>query len=90
MVKLLLNLVSLSLSLLFGLAGYLSAATVHTQHHPGLVALVCFAVPFWTIRCCADVLGHAVDAVFVCWSLDVDAGANHCSKAAEAVRPPSI
>lgn len=85
LVKLVLNLVAVALSLAFGLAGYLSSATTgEAHHHPLLVGVVCFAVPCFAIRSCGDVLGHAVDALFLCWALDVDGAVDHCTKAAEA------
>lgn len=87
LIKLILNFTSLALALLAGLTGFLSATwtSTSTAHYASMVAIICGIVPFWTVRFCSDILSNAVDAVFICWSIDIDSGANHCSKAMEAV-----
>ena len=58
--KLILNVTSTTLALFSGLIGFLivSSRIVDTEFAP-LVAGLCFAIPFWTIRLCSDVLGDA-------------------------------
>lgn len=100
----LLNVLSLALATLAGLAGMLFATwsvSNVSDHHAALIALLCGIVPFWTVRFATDVLSNAVDAVAICYAIDIDTvraktatcsdgrqNANHCQKAVEAFGEP--
>lgn len=92
LVKTLLNVSSAALAVLAGLAGMLFASwstpDAAAEHHAVSIAILCAVVPFATVRFAADVLANAVDGVFICWALDLDSGANHCTKAVEAFGEP--
>ncbi|GAA95249.1 uncharacterized protein L969DRAFT_101482 [Mixia osmundae IAM 14324] len=84
LVKYVLNMISLALATLAGLAGFMFATyTVSEAHYAPLISLLCAIVPFWTVRLCSDVLSNAVDGIFLCYNLDVASGSTHCSKAVE-------
>jgi hypothetical protein len=50
------------------------------------LALLCYAIPMYTLRLCHNLIGDAVDALFVCAHLDAENQLSHCPKAVEAVR----
>lgn len=59
-INLVLNLTALALAFLAGVAGFLfSAHQLHTPADAPLVGFLCAAVPYWTLRMCADVLSNA-------------------------------
>lgn len=49
------------------------------------LALLCYAIPMYTLRLCHNLIGDAVDALFVCAHLDAENQLSHCPKAVEAV-----
>ena len=52
------------------------------------LALLCYAIPMYTLRLCHNLIGDAVDALFVCAHLDAENQLSHCPKAVEAVSLP--
>ncbi|PWN39761.1 hypothetical protein IE81DRAFT_368825 [Ceraceosorus guamensis] len=84
-IHLMLDLFTLSLSLLSGLAGFLfSAHNLHVPADAPLVGLLCALVSYWTLRLCADVVGNAADTLFLCFAIDEAGGETHCKAAKEA------
>ncbi|CAO1635380.1 unnamed protein product [Jaminaea pallidilutea] len=66
-----LSLLTISLSLLAALAGFLfSAHQLHVPADAPLVGLLCGVVPYWTLRLAADVLGNGADALYLCYAID--------------------
>lgn len=66
-----LSLLTISLSLLAALAGFLfSAHQLHVPSDAPLVGLLCGVVPYWTLRLAADVLGNGADALYLCYAID--------------------
>lgn len=63
-----------------------SQLDAHAGGYAPTLALLCYAVPMYTVKCCHDVLSDAVDALFVCTHLDAENQLSHCPKAVEAVR----
>lgn len=85
-INLILDLTTLALCFLAGLAGFLfSAHNLHVPADAPLVGLLCFLLPYWTLRLCADVLSNAADTLYLCFTIDEASGEQHCPKAAEAV-----
>ncbi|KAH9814569.1 plasma-membrane choline transporter-domain-containing protein [Melampsora americana] len=91
MVKLILNLVSLTISLTLGLIGY----TVVISRRQGtndeteyafepLIFILCGIMPFWILRFVTDLISNSVDTLFCCWNIDLDIGTNHSNKTEEA------
>lgn len=91
MVKLILNLVSLTISLTLGLIGY----TVVIRRRQGtndkteyafepLIFILCGIMPFWILRFVTDLISNSVDTLFCCWNIDLDIGTNHSNKTEEA------
>lgn len=59
-INLILDLTTLALCFLAGIAGFLfSAHNLHVPADAPLVGVMCALVPYWTLRLCADVLGNA-------------------------------
>ncbi|KAE8266261.1 hypothetical protein A4X09_0g6079, partial [Tilletia walkeri] len=84
-INLLLDMTTIALSFLAGVAGFLfSAHQLHVPADAPLVGLLCAAVPYWTLRLCADVLRNAADTVYLCWAIDRQLQDEHCTKADEA------
>ncbi|KAK0531933.1 hypothetical protein OC835_003514 [Tilletia horrida] len=84
-INLLLDMTTIALSFLAGVAGFLfSAHQLHVPADAPLVGLLCAAVPYWTLRLCADVLRNAADTVYLCWAIDRQLKDEHCTKADEA------
>jgi len=91
LVKLLLSLLTLTFSFLAGILGILFAKSVsstlpeekHHLHH-FFATLLCFSIPYYTVRLCSDLLANSVDTIFVCFNVDIDSGQNHCTKARDA------
>ncbi|KAK0548040.1 hypothetical protein OC845_003797 [Tilletia horrida] len=84
-INLLLDMTTIALSLLAGVAGFLfSAHQLHVPADAPLVGLLCAAVPYWTLRLCADVLRNAADTIYLCWAIDRQLKDEHCAKADEA------
>ncbi|TKA50643.1 hypothetical protein B0A53_06371 [Rhodotorula sp. CCFEE 5036] len=52
------------------------------------LALLCYAIPMYTLRLCHNLIGDAVDALFVCAHLDAENQLSHCPKAVEAFGTP--
>ncbi|GAA5992592.1 hypothetical protein JCM10908_002679 [Rhodotorula pacifica] len=52
------------------------------------LALLCYAIPMYTLRMCHNLIGDAVDALFVCTHLDAENQLSHCPKAVEAFGTP--
>lgn len=66
-----LSLLTVSLSLLAALAGFLfSAHQLHVPADAPLVGLLCGVVPYWTLRLPADVLSTGADALYLCYAID--------------------
>ncbi|PWN26186.1 hypothetical protein BDZ90DRAFT_47837 [Jaminaea rosea] len=66
-----LSLLTVSLSLLAALAGFLfSAHQLHVPADAPLVGLLCGVVPYWTLRLAADVLANGADALYLCYAID--------------------
>ncbi|CAO1616179.1 unnamed protein product [Parajaminaea phylloscopi] len=66
-----LSLLTVSLSLLAALAGFLfSAHQLHVPADAPLVGLLCGIVPYWTLRLAADVLSNGADALYLCYAID--------------------
>lgn len=82
----LLDLTTLALCFLTGVAGFLfSAHNLHVPADAPLVGLLCALLPYWTLRLCADVLSNAADTLYLCFSIDEASGEQHCQEAVEAV-----
>lgn len=85
-INLILDLTTLALCFLAGLAGFLfSAHNLHVPADAPLVGLLCALLPYWTLRLCADVLSNSADTLYLCFTIDEASGEQHCPKAAEAV-----
>ncbi|EGG02325.1 uncharacterized protein MELLADRAFT_117574 [Melampsora larici-populina 98AG31] len=91
MVKLILNLVSLTISLTLGLIGYTvvigrrQGANDETQYaFEPLIFILCGIMPFWILRFVTDLISNSVDTLFCCWNIDLDIGTNHSNKTEEA------
>lgn len=88
-INLILDLTTLALCFLAGLAGFLfSAHNLHVPADAPLVGLLCALLPYWTLRLCADVLSNSADALYLCFAIDEASGEQHCPKAAEAFTGP--
>lgn len=85
-INLILDLTTLALCFLAGLAGFLfSAHNLRVPADAPLVGLLCALLPYWTLRLCADVLSNSADTLYLCFAIDEASGEQHCPKAAEAV-----
>lgn len=85
-INLLLDLTTLALCFLTGLAGFLfSAHNLHVPADAPLVGLLCALLPYWTLRLCADLLSNSADTLYLCFTIDEASGEQHCQKAAAAV-----
>lgn len=66
-----LSLLTISLSFLAALAGFLfSAHQLHVPADAPLVGLLCGIVPYWTLRLAADVLKNGADTLYLCYAID--------------------
>lgn len=84
-INMLLDLTTLALCFLCGLAGFLiSAHSLHVPADAPLVGLLCALMPYATLRLCADVLSNAADTLYLCFSIDQASGEQHCKQASEA------
>jgi hypothetical protein len=87
LIRLLLNLTTITFSVISGLIGYFSSSSSIFNHNssPTVFALLCAVVPFFTVRLCADILANACDTVWICLNMDLEDGKSHCLKAEDAV-----
>lgn len=84
-INMLLDLTTLALCFLCGLAGFLiSAHSLHVPADAPLVGLLCALMPYATLRLCADVLSNAADTLYLCFSIDEASGEQHCKQASDA------
>lgn len=85
LVKLVLSLLSMSFSVLAGLVGLLSSNHPKSIHlHHLFASLLCFFIPWYTVKLCSDLLANAIDTMFVCFNVDLERGSCHSNKAKEA------
>lgn len=85
LVKLILSLLSMSFSVFAGLVGLLSANQPKPTHINHILAsMLCFFIPWYTVKLCSDLLANAVDVLFVCFNVDQERGQYHSNKAKEA------
>ncbi|UZJ57396.1 hypothetical protein CBS101457_006716 [Exobasidium rhododendri] len=88
-INLLLDLTTLAICFLTGLAGFLfSAHNLHVPADAPLVGLLCALLPYWTLRLCADILSNSADTLYLCFSIDEASGEQHCEKAVAAFTGP--
>lgn len=84
-INMLLDLTTLALCFLCGLAGFLiSAHSLHVPADAPLLGLLCALMPYATLRLCADVLSNAADTLYLCFSIDEASGEQHCKQASDA------
>lgn len=75
LISTILSLLTISLSFLAGVAGFLfSAHQLHVPADAPLVGLLCGVVPYWTLRLGADVLANGADTLYLCYAIDSVAG----------------
>ncbi|GAA5872411.1 hypothetical protein JCM3774_004513 [Rhodotorula dairenensis] len=77
--------------LLTGLLAFFVTSTHLSPNAGGFaptLALLCYAIPMYTLRLCHNLIGDAVDALFVCTHLDAENQLSHCPKAVEAFGTP--
>ncbi|KAG0149674.1 hypothetical protein CROQUDRAFT_653229 [Cronartium quercuum f. sp. fusiforme G11] len=91
LVKLILNLVSLTISLTLGLIGYTivngrqqTNQSENENVFEPLIFILCGVMPFWILRFVTDLIANSVDTLFCCWNIDLDIGTNHSNKTEEA------
>lgn len=74
LISTILSLLTVSLSFLAALAGFLfSAHQLHVPADAPLVGLLCGVVPYWTLRLGADVLANGADTLYLCYAIDSSA-----------------
>jgi len=97
LVKLILNLVALTISLTLSLIGYhiytSSSESSSKPIHDRLLLLenlgpfICIffgLLPFWILRFLTDLISTCVDTLFLCWNIDLDIGTNHSNLTRQA------
>lgn len=91
MVKLLLSMLTFVFSFLAGILGILFARSIssalpeeHHHLHHFFASMLCFSIPYYTVRLCSDMLANCVDTTFICFNLDLATGQNHSNQAKEA------
>ncbi|MBW0476914.1 hypothetical protein O181_016629 [Austropuccinia psidii MF-1] len=100
LVKMILNFISLTMSLTFSLIGYKlyfesQRSTIIDDSNKAqkpteigfelpLVVIICGLLPFWLIRFVTDLISNSVDTLFLCWNIDLDIGTNHSIKTQKA------
>ncbi|GAA5919214.1 hypothetical protein JCM6882_002779 [Rhodosporidiobolus microsporus] len=55
-----------------------------------MLAVLSYTIPLYTVKMCHNVIGDAVDALFVCAHLDAENQLSHCPKAIEAFGQPEV
>lgn len=88
LLRLTLFITSSAWGLLTGLVAFFLTSYHLTPRSGGFtptLAVLCYAVPLYTLRLCHNLVGDAVDALFVCTHLDAENQVAHCPKAVEAV-----
>lgn len=95
LVKLILNLVALTISLTISLIGY-HIYTSSSSSKPinerlllleNLGPFICIffgLLPFWILRFLTDLISTSVDTLFLCWNIDLDIGTNHSNLTRQA------
>ncbi|CAO1634595.1 unnamed protein product [Sympodiomycopsis kandeliae] len=84
LISTILSLLTISLSFLAGLSGFLfSAHQLHVPSDAPLVGLLCGIVPYWTLRLGADVLSNGVDTLYLCYAIDSSTTVNDDQEEAE-------
>ncbi|PWN18319.1 hypothetical protein BCV69DRAFT_314839 [Microstroma glucosiphilum] len=74
LISTILSLLSISLSFLAALAGFLfSAHQLHVPADAPLVGLMCGIVPYWVLRLSGDLLGDGADTLYLCYAIDTQA-----------------
>lgn len=80
----------MTFGLLSGLITYLVASSHHDLKDPSLapvLAILCFLIPFWTVRLTGEMVGDAADAGWVCLAWEEESGLaeGRCKEGKEAV-----
>ncbi|GAA6030565.1 hypothetical protein JCM8097_006211 [Rhodosporidiobolus ruineniae] len=93
LLRLTLFILTTGLGLLTGLLTFLFASSRLAPTSGGYtptLAILSYAIPVYTLKLCHDVVGDAVDALFVATHLDAENQLSHCPKAVEAFGQPEV